>query len=365
MQNDMASTKLLLDNGANIDRLSSFGACALDFANQSIDMNKFLLQSSASPIPIYIHPLAGLLSKWQPSFIQMTRVYITHGLGDLSINAIGLIDSPALSQLFGVSRALKIQNWESVHELESLGISLSECQYGDGSLINQLLRSRDGQSFFLNSPHLLTRLHPFPWHWLNRWNWFEVPFLKTSFRQFRRHLSHQTFSKWMNLEPDRGWSPLCRAASQNHIDIMVNCLSMGADTEFEGCPLGSALMIACACGCLEAVKLLIREGAAASYCGRNGPINALSVTRSKSVKEFLLVGRFSDQLRIGAADQDNDIFEGQVGIWSGILQARTKRIGYLTWLPNESMLDYCRRLALAKRNLRGKVAPYFDGLEFR
>ncbi|KAJ9130935.1 hypothetical protein NKR19_g9690 [Coniochaeta hoffmannii] len=61
-----------------------------------------------------------------------------------------------------------------------------------------------------------------------------IAFLRSRFDAFRSKLGLETFRELLNLQPAKGWSPLCRAASLNLVDIMENCLSMGAKVDFEG-----------------------------------------------------------------------------------------------------------------------------------
>ncbi|KAI9163536.1 Ankyrin repeat domain-containing protein [Paramyrothecium foliicola] len=102
-------------------------------------------------------------------------------------------------------------------------------------------------------------------------------------------------------------------------------------------------------------------GATVTHSGRNELIDVLSVTQSKAVRHFLLVGRFSEQSRIEAAGQDVKVRQGQTGVWSGIRKA----LNHLAQQPQESMIDYCRRLGQFKRRVRGNLGFYLDGLVFR
>lgn len=165
----------------------------------------------------------------------------------------------------------------------------------------------------------LQKMTPFPWHydWLN---FHEMAFLTSDFALYQQRLPYDTFKHLMNLEPERGISPLCRAASRGIMEIMENCLTMGADIDFEGCSLGSALMIACACGRLDAVKFLVQRGAAISYVGKAGLTSAVAAgRRSKTVIAWLLVGQFNEQRRlengINASSWSED---REVRQWSGI-----------------------------------------------
>ncbi|KAJ4022996.1 hypothetical protein NW752_003452 [Fusarium irregulare] len=134
-----------------------------------------------------------------------------------------------------------------------------------------------------------------------------------------------------------------------------------ADIEFEGCPLGSALMIASACGQLDSVKFLIRRNASVCYEGQVGRLSVFKVATSKAVRNWLLVGRFNDQQRIrDIAEHD----EAKTNFWSGFVQARIILNGVQHVRYDESRLDCAKRFMAYKRALKGRVAPHVDGLTF-
>ncbi|KAJ3459740.1 hypothetical protein MRS44_015813 [Fusarium solani] len=303
---NLACTQLLLENGADPDQLTTEGKCPLDFTTDP-KMTALLLQHGASPAIVLTDSFSNLLKDWGGA------------------TTIGLDCLAAQETL----PAIAIQ--------------------GHGYAFNYFLWTWPQlPSYLLNSEVSLEALQPFPWHWLGRH--FAIGFLDTTFKQFRRRFGDSALKRWLNLQPDRGWSPLCRAASQGSIKIMENCLDMGADLDFEGCPLGSALMIASACGRLEAVRLLVRSGATVTYNGKIGPINVFSVARSRKVKSWLLVGRFNDRLRLHAADEASTRHSNtQVSCWSGIVQARFKLVGWTARHGEESAFDYARRLCQIKR----------------
>ena len=151
-------------------------------------------------------------------------------------------------------------------------------------------------------------------------------------------------------------SPLCRASSRGMLEVMENCLTMGAETDFEGCSLGSAVMIACACGRLEALKLLVRRGAAVSYLGKNGLTSAVIARRSKAIIAWLLVGQFNEQ-RLTWEDRltSSDGVNSTVQPWSGIKKTHFRLVGRHQMQRHESSLDYAVRLSNLKRKLRGSI----------
>lgn len=153
-------------------------------------------------------------------------------------------------------------------------------------------------------------------------------------------------------------SPLCRAASRGILEIMENCLTMGAEIDFKGCSLGSALMIACACGRLDAVRLLVRRGAAISYVGKRGLTSAvIAGHRSNAVIAWLLVGQFNEQNRLDCSDQTSSGsgVNNEVRPWSGIGKAVLRLVGRFQMQCHECSFDYAVRLSNLKRKLRGSI----------
>ncbi len=214
----------------------------------------------------------------------------------------------------------------------------------------------------------LPRMTSFPWH--HHWPSFpNMAFLTTSFKLYRRRLTHHTFERILNLQPERGISPLCRASARGILEIMENCLTMGAEIDFEGCILGSALMTACACGRLNAVKFLVRRGAAISYVGKGGTTSALAAgRRSKKVIAWLLVGRWTEQGRVDGGDSPlsgTDWCEEEFQPWSGIGKASLPLVGRRERQPHESSVDYAVRLSALKRRLRGTIIPLHSPNRFK
>ncbi|KAI8650907.1 NACHT domain-containing protein [Fusarium keratoplasticum] len=336
---NLASTRLLLENGADPDQLTTEGKCILDFTTDP-KMTALLLQHGASPVLVLTDSFNNLLKGWGGDYSVLMRTYQDH-MQIPGIELRGALDSSAPSFIT-----------ESPDDLDSLATPdtvLAIASQGHGYVFNYLLWALPQISaFLLNSELTLETVQQFPWHWTHRFS--AMGFLDTSFNQFRRRFGDRGLKRWLNLQPDRGWSPLCRAASKGSIKIMENCLDMGADLDFEGCPLGSALMIASACGRLEAVRLLVRRGATVTYNGRIGPINVFSVARSRKVKSWLLVGRFNDRLRLHAADEASTRHSNtQVSCWGGIVKARFKLVGWTARHGEESAFEYARRLCQIKR----------------
>ena len=133
----------------------------------------------------------------------------------------------------------------------------------------------------------------------------------------------------------------------------------------EGAPLGSALMVAGFYENLDSVRALVKNHAAYTYIGIKGVTSIFSVAQSVSIKAWLLVGRFSEQLRLeseGPQTQLNLASRSGGCPWSGICQARlilTKDGGMKL---NESRRDYAKRLNTLKKSRQGQVVSVPGGL---
>lgn len=161
-------------------------------------------------------------------------------------------------------------------------------------------------------------------------------------------------------EPADSWSPLCRYASVGNILIMRNLVRLGAVLGFEGCPSGSALMIACSARRIESVKFLVRLGASACYHGPNGMRSAVAAAvRCDDIVEWLLVGRFTEQLKLTSLDDAGPTASHASGAKGGIGSVRAELVisGDLERRRYESAKEYWFRLMAAKRSWRGRVVP--------
>ena len=124
-------------------------------------------------------------------------------------------------------------------------------------------------------------------------------------------------------------------------------------------------MIAALCGSLDAVKLLVRRGAALRYADVHGPTNVMSFVQSEAVTRWLLVGRFSEQGRILPANSDSwRPSTTAPALRSGVAFARLRLIGKRERRPTESSLDYAKRLSKIRKHWQGKVVPVPYGLVY-
>lgn len=147
------------------------------------------------------------------------------------------------------------------------------------------------------------------------------------------------------------------------MEFVRNCLDLGADVDFEGSPHGSALIIACACGLLEPAQALVKAGASLSYRG-TGHKSVFTFCRSKVVRRWLLVERYTEQRRIAMGQHWEN---GKVTRSPArIAVARLKLVGQRAMWYNETMIDYAGRLSQMRKWWRGKVVPpiCMEGIEY-
>ncbi|RWA07801.1 hypothetical protein EKO27_g7305 [Xylaria grammica] len=155
-----------------------------------------------------------------------------------------------------------------------------------------------------------------------------------------------------------GISPLCQAAAIDSLDVIDHCLEMGADIDFDGSSYGSALMAACANCRLKAVKHLVRRGASIVYHGEFGLTSAIEMANGhKKIIAWLLVGQFTEQIKLEYCDADGPNNTTPTRHWSGIQQKPMRLIGYCERQPHESLKDYIFELAGIRDDMRGKALP--------
>ncbi|VUC35566.1 unnamed protein product [Clonostachys rosea] len=353
--------RLLLENGANPDVLDSGGWSPLDVV-KSAPAAHLLMEWDASASPSMVTANMSIVAGTLPFIMQPRKLTSTSNKA-LRITLNHVLKRSLSCQTF-YRKEVSVRNWTFMQDLEALGVPLCDQRFGDTSLINALLQGDHRQDYFLNSPHLLDKLEPFSWHETPTGYW--PPFLVKLFRYYSRRLSQDDFQRWANLQPEKGWSPLCRAAVLDDVVPLKNCLSLGAEIDFEGCPLGSALMVASTCGQLEPVKVLVKHGGSMYYTGKEGKMSALSVARSKAVRHFLLVGQFQGPKTLedsrpgnnGSGDDD------KIKFWSGIAQARLRLVYPIIEDATLSSLEYASALSRIRVEMRGRVASIIDGVQY-
>lgn len=106
---------------------------------------------------------------------------------------------------------------------------------------------------------------------------------------------------------------------------------MKANIEFEGSPLGSPLFVASVCESLQAIKCLVRYGAAIAYAGSHGYTSAQMKTRSVKIRAWVVLGRFAEVLSLTETEfwRQEGYQAMEVRMWSGTEHTRVWLIGRL------------------------------------
>lgn len=359
-ENSVEAARILLESGAVIDKPDSRGLTAL-MMTKTQDMVTMLVRHGASLVHHFSGHILDFLNM-DPLFSSLVYAYSDPNTWYNSPETIpkflrticdtrGRIDCETVT----------MRPPHLVHILEA-GIKLDQ-ELGSGmSLVHLALVDEASSTFVLNSNLSLELTLPFPWHL----EFFTNPIFMTSkWRHFRAKLREEDFVRIAHLQPSRGFSPMCGATVQNEIEMIRNCLSLGADVDFEGSPHGSAVILASACGNVEAVRVLVRAGASLSYEGQNGHRNVFTFCRSRAVRRWLLVERFTEQQRVEVGSHWGD--GEKVRPWAGTAVARLKLVGNRAMCYHETLMDYAEKLAKLRIEWRGKVIPpiCLDGIIYR
>ncbi|KAI1383862.1 ankyrin [Hypoxylon trugodes] len=244
--------------------------------------------------------------------------------------------------------------------LISCGINIHNKDTSGRSILQLAMCHNQFMTLVLNGNYNVQEAAPFSWSTSQA---LTVPsWLTDTFKRVRRRISSDDLRRIANTEPEGSWSPLCIAASLGKFKMMENLIVLDADLEFEGCPDGTALMVACRSGRLESVIFLVRRGAALSYHSPKGFRTAFDKRKtSKRILEWLLVTRFTGQPKIKETPHGNTSIESLVPHpWSGIMKAELVISGDLERRSDQSSKDYWVYLMEEKKKWRGKVVPAAD-----
>ncbi|OTB08970.1 hypothetical protein M426DRAFT_130023 [Hypoxylon sp. CI-4A] len=342
---------LLVERGASVNSYDIAGKTPLSRTSDAT-MAEYLISMGASTTCFAIESDLELLGgiRIGPVSEELSRVFFKHRHVSSQLQT-----SP--ERLPIICKDLDLSYFR-IEKMLQHGVDLLSEDEGGRSLMHQAICLETSLDFVLDHKLELSKLTPFPWHM----NWRPIgmmAFLRSRFKDFSKALPRDLLCKVLNLESERGRSPLCQAAAIDAVDIIENCLSVGADIDFEGCRLGSALMAASACGNLEAVKFLISRNASTHYVGANGPRDCLTLAGTDEIRKWLLVGRFTGRLAIRGGGNSSGLAadEPRVKTWGGIVQARLLLCGKRGRMYNESSINYAKRLSEIRREWGGKVAP--------
>lgn len=302
-----SDVSLMVNHGALVDASDGNGWTPLMYA-RSVDMACHLIRLGASTSTFCrFGSLTSMIRWFGPELFQELYELLPSGLPEELLNQrspqqfpIACDDIPITGVILGKMSEFQQDRLAEDHA----GRSLMHC----------IVCEDDMFYFALNNYPDLTDIGPFPWHL--EWRYFSsLAFLTSSFRKYRRYVPFESFTTFLNLEPSRGWSPLCRAVTSNIVTTLENCLDMGADIDFEGCPLGSAVMVASACGSLDAVRFLVRQGALVTYASEDRFKSCYLLAGTQSVNDWLLVGRYRDVMTL--TDGSDTASTKEESLWSG------------------------------------------------
>lgn len=349
----------LVEAGADTEAQDSASMTPLAYATNR-KMAECLLRLGAAPTALVRwRSFQFLVVRWGPSSNDMLSLCFGSGCGTSDWKLNGLIETKQSAHRNHILICHIAAGLDKARLLNNIGVDLM-CEDASGrSFMHCIMCSEESILLALRDLDL-ERTTPFPWH-LDWVSLVDMAFITAKFAVLKRILPFETFRRILNLEPDRGWSPLCWAAALDRVDIIENCLSMKADIEFEGCHLGSALIVASVCESLQAVKCLVRNGAAISYTGINGFTSALTKTRAAKVRAWLLVGRSTEVLSLTETEfwRQEGCQAVEVRMWSGIGHARIRLMGKLAQRYEESIMMYAKRLAEWKKSKLGTVVYGF------
>ncbi|KAL9608483.1 MAG: hypothetical protein Q9167_006691 [Letrouitia subvulpina] len=116
-------------------------------------------------------------------------------------------------------------------------------------------------------------------------------------RRLIKRLGASVSQSLLNLKPEYRNTPLYHAAAGDRCKVIGLMLKSGASIDLQGVREGSALMVAAAYGRENAVKLLVRAGAATSYFDEESGATASVYDKAKpfpKIRQWLLVGRWTE-----------------------------------------------------------------------
>lgn len=361
VRNDnVEAASVLLKNGAVIDKPDSKGRTAL-MSSLKREMIMLLVSHGASPVDHFAVDIFDWLDWELDTFTSVISAYSGNARQESITKLPAFLPTTCDTRGSFLCEELEIFPVHLFKILEAK-VDLNRELGSEISLMHLAIVNQASSTFVLNSDIKLEDTTPFPWH-LKFWS--SLSFMESTFRLFRKRLKDKDLIRICHLQPSRGWSPLCMAAIDHNIEMVRNCLSLAADVDFEGSTHGSALILACASGYLEVVRILVRAGASLSYTGQTGHRSVFAFCHSKEVRRWLLVERFTEQRLI----DEHPHWEAvqTVRPWAGTAMARLKLVGERAMCYHETSVDYAGKLARMRKEWRGKVIPTvcMEGIVYR
>jgi ankyrin repeat protein len=185
-------------------------------------------------------------------------------------------------------------------------------------------------------------------------------------RRLLKRLPVDKRKQFIDNYPPRFVGALCNAVHRDELRAIGALVEFGADLDAEGSVEGSALMVACMKGRLEAVKILVGLGAKIAYvvaerggCGR--PVKvvirnaAAAAVKFPEIVRWLLVGRFAEVKSL--SDEEPDLLR-EIWPWSGVVAAEVDLFGVgdqVGLVREESRIDFLTRMSDVRDSYRDRT----------
>ncbi|KAM5347246.1 hypothetical protein ACJ41O_010251 [Fusarium nematophilum] len=250
------ATRLLTENGADVNMLNSFGETPLHLAVNGQDMETadYLLQHGAS---LEVRDGRGdtpLMSAVAVGNFDIVKLLLER---NPDLYAVGLYGNHILmNSTKNLFHRNNPEDLDIFFHLLSLGLDPNKTNFFDEAPLHIIFLGNSRRGLFLSRRLSVEATPPINWNELCsfRASW-ELGGPK--FQMLVRALGKDEVGRVLNVHPSHGCSPLCVAAWHECVEGMKNLVSVGADIEFEGCDSGTALMAACEWGRLDAVMFLV------------------------------------------------------------------------------------------------------------
>ncbi|KAI4602530.1 hypothetical protein KJ359_009778 [Pestalotiopsis sp. 9143b] len=346
LQSNFEAVMQLVEAGADVNAQDRTRLTPLQYCNAPGAIADYLLSQGATPtLPpssTWLHYLGRSVKTQRETATQILRMTSYHSINE-SFSLTPELHPKALIAIMNSGQDLNVKD------------------EGNSSIMFVSMCSPDTATLVLNDSIQLTGTDPCPWYMLGR-PIETASCINQHWKYYLRRFGMNEFRRVSNLQPNRGWSPLCLATCTDAIEVMEHCFEMGAEVDFEGSPYGSALMAAAAMNRIESVKFLVRRNASIFYTGKHGFTSAvMAEVTPQRVVEWLLVKGFQDQGKLeetsdshGAAEDSSDV-RARLS-WCPIrIQLRLN--ADFERQPHESLFAYLRRLAIIKKQMRGRIVP--------
>lgn len=352
-EDNLSAVSLLLQNESDVIQVDSSGHGPLKLAVSnacSEEIVKELLRAGASSTD----RLQAMIKATSEGDLELMKVLV-----EADPEIFRTVNGFTMGGLLNDSGSVEVFQY-----LLSQGLRQSDFKIADISLIAIRTAAHEFSAFIFNSGLLRQATQgQLSVAFLSAFEEHKFPILKRLYHT----VSNDFFAVLLNRTMYGGPSALCAAASRNAGTMVEHLIAMGAEIDFEGSPYGSPLMTACALGCFDVVRRLVRLGAALCYVNEDGLLRN-AVTLSLGHQELLrwfLVERHVEQRKIDG--QPEQCTRQQVP-WSGPRAFKLALPTYVKRDFGESRWSHLRRLQKWKQGLLGATLAESrrnSGLDFK